>query len=371
MDNLHENKLDSGKGAGSPPDYLLDNTVAELFADSTPHQRAALGLMAISHCYDLPLAPMLGRLGGEASGTFARQTMFLASEVYRGEDPLTAIQDLDHVMTPSSVLALQVARENGSLSDLYQSVLRRPPQPDSGVDESKDIDARFSRLMIRGAFVMFLVLLVVIRILPQYGRMLEEFALEPPVVMELVLRGLYLSGKFWFLWVLMLILLGVLLGVWVAPRYLRRWNPDSWRKRVVPKSALRRQTLAIVAQDSDAAQTGIVRIASSSPVRRFFPKLDKASTRTDAEQASWGSLAAQGVITKQEASTLASTQSGETQAWLLRWSANTLGDRERSKANRRMIYLIWIGNILLALVVFLICVSIFSTLLSIMAGLAT
>ena len=365
MDNLHENKLDSGKGAGSPPDYLLDNTVVELFADSTPHQRAALGLMAISHCYDLPLAPMLSRLGGEASGTFARQTMFLASEVYRGEDPLTAIQDLDHVMTPSSVLALQVARENGSLSDLYQSVLRRPPQPDSGVDESKDIDARFSRLMIRGAFVMFLVSVVVLRVLSEFGKMLEEFDLEPPVAMGLVLRGLYLSGKLWFLWVLMLILL----GIWVAPRYLRRWNPDSWRKRVFPKSALRRQTLAIVAQDSDAAQTGIVRIASSSPVRRFFPKLDKASTRTDAEQASWESLAAQGVITKQEASTLASSQSGETQAWLLRWSANTLGDRERSKENRRMIYLIWIGNILLALVVFLISVSIFSTLLSIMAGL--
>jgi len=365
MNQQKEIKLEPSNGAEVPPDYLLDTTVAELLADSTPHQRTALGLLAISHCYGLPLAPMLGRLAGEASGSFSRQAMYLASQVHRGEQPLAVIQDLNRVLTSSSTLALQVASDQGSLSNLYRAVLRRPPEPDSDADADKDLDARFSRLMLRGFFVMFVVSFTVIRIFPEFQKMFVEFGMELPAIMEMVITVLNWSAKLWFVWALLL----VLLGLWVAPRYLRRWNPVSWRKNVIPKSALRRQTLAIVAQNGDASESGVARIASSSLLRKFFPKLAKASAQTDTGQASWKALAAQGLITRREASTLASTHSGETQAWLLRWSASALGDQVRSRSNWGFNLVIWTGNILLAGVVFIMCLTIFSSLLAIMRGL--
>lgn len=365
MDQNNEIKLDQNNSAGSHPDYLLDTTVAELLADSTPYQRSALGLLAISHCYDLALPPMLSRLSGEASGRFSRQAMYLASQVHRGEDPLTAIQDLDRVLTSSSVLALQVARDNGSLSDLYRSVLRRPPEPDSDADTNKDLDSRFSSLMMRGFFVMSVVTFTALNIFPEFQRMFEEFGLELPAVMGAFISVLDWSAKFWFLWALLFILL----GFWMAPRYLRQWNPVAWRKKVIPRSALRRQTLAIAVQDSDASETGIARISSSLPIRRFFPKLAKASTNIGAGQAPWESLATKGLITKREANTLASTHSGETRAWLLRWSANALGDRLVSRSNWGFNILIWLGNIFLAGIVFIMCLTVFSSLLAIMGGL--
>lgn len=365
MDQANETRFDLNHSAGTTPDYLLDATVSELLADSTSHQRALLGLMAVSHCYDLPLAPMLSRLGGEASGAFSSQVMYFASEVHQGEDPLTVVQDLDRVLTASSALALQVARENGSLSDLYRALLQRPPEPDSDVDADKEIDARLSRLIIRAFFVMSVVSFTAVRIFPEFSRMLEEFGLEFPEIMQFTYSVLDWSFRLWFLGALLLILFGFLL----APRYLRRWNPVAWRKKVIPKSALRRQTLAIVAQDSEASKTGITRFASSTPIQRFFPKLAKASTQEGAEKASWESLAAQGVITKREASTLGSTRSGETQAWLLRWSANALGDRKKSRSNWGFNLMIWLGNILLAVIVFVMCITIFSTLLVILESL--
>ena len=364
MSQQNEINLGPGDGASDTPDYLLDTTAAELLADSSPHQRSALGLLAISHCYDLPLAPMLGRLGGEASGIFSRQVIYLASLVDRGEHPLKAIEDLDRVLSPSSLLALQVAHDNGTLSQLYRAVLRRPPELDSDADAQREIDARFSRLMMRAFFVMLIVIFTALKIFPELEFLIRDFDLEAPLAMLYVYLVLNLAAKFWFIWVLLLILL----GCWLAPRYLRRWNPVAWRKTVSPKSALRRQSLAVVAQNSDASKTGFNRIASFLPIRKLFPQLAKSSALDEAGNASWESLASQGVITKREADTLAGTHSGQTQAWLLRWSAKALGDRVRLKSSWGFNLVIWIGNIVLAGIVFAMCLTVFSTLLTIMRG---
>ena len=115
------------KNSSSPlsleQDYELDSVMAELIAVSSPRQRAVLGLLAVSHCYDLPLPPMLSRLSGETSGGFSRQAMYLAFLVHGGQDPVDAVLGLDRVLTSSSALALQVARDNGNLPQLYRAVL--------------------------------------------------------------------------------------------------------------------------------------------------------------------------------------------------------------------------------------------------------
>jgi len=175
---------------------------------------------------------MLGRLSGESSGAFSRQLKYLADKVHTGEDPVKAVQDLNHVLTSSIALALRVAHDNGSLPQLYQAVLRRTPEYESDADADKEINARISRLMTRGFFVLMVLLFSAVRVFPEFQKMFEEFGIELPTVMERFFVAISLISKFGFLVILLLIPL----GFWLGRRYLRQWNPVAWRTTaVLPK----------------------------------------------------------------------------------------------------------------------------------------
>jgi len=346
-------------------DYELDSVMSELIAVSSPQQRAVLGLMAVSHCYDLPLAPLLNRLSGESSGAFSRQAMYLAFLVHGGQDPVDAVPALDRVLTPASALALQVARDNGSLPQLYRAVLERSHEYESDSDVGKDDDVRFSRLLFRGFFVFSVISFIMLRIIPEFVKMFEEFGVELPPLMSFLMTICDRAAKFWFLGLFLLIPI----GIWLGRRYLRRWNPVTWRQPVVTKASRRRRWLAIVSRDRSSSETGLAKILRCLPGNRFFPKLASVQNRIEGGETQWNSLAISGAISKRESKALASTTSGDTQAWLLRWTAKAYGDRAKQRSSLLVNLMIWSGNAIFALIVLMVCGAILGSLIQIMEDL--
>lgn len=310
-------------------DYCLDSLLVELMAASSPHQRAVLGLMAVSHCHGLPLAPMLSRLAGETSGGFSSQAMYLAALVHSGEPPVDALRKTTLVLTPTVVKALGAARDDEKLDQLYHAVLQRSQEYGADLDFGNEDDGRFSHLIKRGLFVMATILFIMLKIVPEFQKMFQEFEVELPALMKLAMSYCDLAAKFWFLGLLVVIPV----GIWMFRRQLRRWNPVTWRQPIISKSARRRRILAIESRD-----------AGQPP-------------------AQWDELAAQGVISKREARVLANTASGETRAWLLRWKANAMGESSKFRSSMVFNFVIWFGNIALALIVFVMCAAILSSLI--------
>ena len=357
------------KNSSSPlsleQDYELDSVMAELIAVSSPRQRAVLGLLAVSHCYDLPLPPMLSRLSGETSGGFSRQAMYLAFLVHGGQDPVDAVLGLDRVLTSSSALALQVARDNGNLPQLYRAVLERSREYESDADFGKDDDVRFSRLLFRGFFTLWVILFIMMKVIPEFCKMFQEFGIELHPLMQLLMANCDRAAKLWFLGLFLLIPI----CIWLGRRYLRRWNPMTWRQPTVSRASRRRRWLAIVSRDNNSSETGLAKILRCLPVKRFFPKLAAIQDRVEGGATAWDSLATEGAITKRESKVLASTTNGDTQAWLLRWNARVYGNRAKLRSSLLVNMMIWSGNILLALIVLLVCAAVMGSLIQIMEGL--
>ena len=366
MDSQTPTNPDPANQLALQQDYELDSVMSELIAVSSPQQRAVLGLMAVSYCYNLPLAPMLSRLSGESSGGFSRQAMYLAFLVHGGHDPVDAVLGLDRVLTSSSALALQVARENGNLPHLYRAVLERSREYDSDADIGKDDDVRFSRLLFRGFFILSVLTFIMTKIIPEFSKMFEEFGVELHPLMVFLMANCDRAAKLWFLGLFVLIPI----GIWLGRRYLRRWNPVTWRQPVVTKASRRRRWLAIVSRDKKSSETGLAKILRCLPANRFFPKLASIQDRVEGGETQWNSLATGGAITKRESKALASATSGDTQAWLLRWTAKACGDRAKLRSTFLVNLMIWSGNIILALIVFLVCAAILSSLIQIMEGLS-
>jgi len=346
-------------------DYELDSVTAELIAASSPPQRALLGLLAVSYCNDLPLAPMLSHLSVEATGKFGRQAKYLSFLVHQGEDPVDAVLGLDRILTSSTALKLQVARDNGSLLEFYRAVLERSEEYESNVGFRINDDARSSRLLLKSLFTLFLCIFIMTRIFPELSKMFEEFGIDFPPLMLLVLANCQRFAKLWFLGFFLLIPI----CIWLFLRYLPRWNPVTWRQPVLSNASRRRRWLAIVSRAKTSSESGLAKILRCLPGEKFLPKLSQAQNRVEGGANQWDSLATEGAISKRESKALASTTSADTQAWLLRWAANAHGDRDQRRSSLRVNLMIWFGNILLALIVFAFCAAIFSSLIQIMKGL--
>jgi len=212
---------------------------------------------------------------------------------------------------------------------------------------------------------MLTITFILLKVIPEFMMMFNEFGVQPPAVLVWICTIGDWFAKFWFLGLFFLFPI----GFWWGRRCLRRWNPVTWRQPVISKAARSRRSLAIISRQSDGPATGLAKILQCLPfAQMFFPKFVKAQSRVERGEAPWDSLVTEGVITQRESKALASTNSGETQAWLLRWNANAVGEKLKFRSSMLITSLIWLGNVVLALIVLLICVAVLMSLISFTEG---
>ncbi len=344
--------------------------VAEMLESSTPRQRALLGILAATNRHQLDPAPLINSLAAEFPRRAKFQANTFAQRISDGEDMFDTLEETPNVLSASSVLALRLAKQTGTLPDLFAAYLDRPnvyDAPSTALHD--DLFAKFSRLFVQTTIICSLLTFMMLKIIPEFGKMLEEFGVETPGLMRLLIKACSLIAMFWFIFPLLFLLL-LPFFIPAFRRYLRRWNPVTWRQRHFAPSENRRRSLAMISETGIALPAGLAMVFKNKYLRKIFKKSASADSPVETGKNEWNSLASKRIISKREAKSLSLATGGDTQAWLLRWFASSQQNKRSTRISLIARTVIVAINVGLCILVVLAAVAVFSTLIQIMAGLS-
>jgi type II secretory pathway component PulF len=317
--------------------FSLDNaasSAAELGTDNgflrvkDPRQRALLRILSFAYRNRVAAAPLVERLACEyqdAESVTLRQVAYLlASDV----SPISALEQTRGAVDETTLLALRLAEETGTLAGTYELCLR------------DDFDARFqtddpaysptAQLLQRaiGIFVAcFVLTFLAIFIVPTFLRMMDEFGLAMPRFPVLLLE---LYESFGFL--LLLFSMAAIAWLMVLALWFRNWQWKPW-KAVYPSrpAAVRlRALLALVVGSGRpvvAAIETLTRFQGSSVIRN---RLVAATQSMNNGENPWSALASQKLLSPHEAHALMLAPDGSTEYWLLQQSAVSSAHRHET-----------------------------------------
>ncbi len=348
---------------------IIDKIQHDLMADLLPHQRAVFGVLAIAEHCRLDPVPLLYQLSDEMPGSDRYWTQLLAESTRQGVAPSEAISQSSGFLTPLSQFAWRSACELNVVPQLNRELLNRSPES-ADVRTAAGSGTSFSkywRLFFRAVFFVVILSFILLKIVPEFKTMLEEFEIEMSSAMTLLLR----ISDFVMDWsllipVIFLILLLTSFPMW--KEYLQRWSPIRWHQRLLHPTVARRRALALALQTRPIDLGNTTAPLFSDRLAELFPRFSAVNARMEKGQTAWAALRSENLISQRDLTTLEQTRSPETQAWLLRWSAaNQQDDRETKTAllQRAVSTAIHVALGLLAL---LICLAIFTTLIDVIKG---
>ena len=343
-------------------------TAGEILAGCAPHQRAILRLFAACELNGIDPEPLLQGLGHEVSVRKRQRFVLLSMMLNDGVAPIEALEKAPRLLPPSSVLALRLAKESGRLDVLYTAIIDQSSDQSLSPPSHEDvITARLFRLFGKTVLILSIISFVMLKIVPEFRKMFEEFGLEIPrpmmSLMEVCSIILPYAGI-----IPIVICLWIVLQFSALRQYLGRWNPSTWQRHVSPAPVERQRALAMLAQADQPIASGIASVEKKKPFRNLMKKFSKAKNKMAQGTSVWDSLASTSVISRRDAKALSQTSSNETQAWLLRWSAN---NREsKSATNTAFWFRVFVAavHIGLGLFVRLTAIAVFSTMTSLIGG---
>lgn len=342
-------------------------TASELLKSCAPHQRALLRILAVSIHNEIDPTPLILGFADELSSNYANRARWLVKEISRGVDVVDAIEQVPDLLPASTVLALRLAREDGTFPGLTSALMERFPGDQDGSNQDESPVSIVARLMGRIFFMVLILSFMMLKIVPEFQNMFEEFGIELPATMRLLMRLSDLLLTFWFLVPLFLIVV-IPFCIPALRQYFNRWNILTWRHPATSRSADQRRALALITQTKQSVSSGIALLLGTQPVRRPFKRFSRVNEKIETSQDVWGSLAAERVISRRDAKALSLSTDGNTQAWLLRWSANDRQDRAATRFVVLFRLVLAIVHISLGLLVMLTCVAVFMSLIAIIEG---
>lgn len=355
---------------------LSDNaasSVVELGSDNgflrvkDPRQRALLRVLYFAHRNRVAASPLVERLACEYRGAESialRQVAYLlAADV----PAVSALEQTRGAVDETTLLALRLAEETGTLASTYELCLR------------DDFDARFqaddpsysptTQVLQRAVGILvacFILTFLAMFIAPSFLRMMDEFGLEMPRFPVFLLR-LYESIGF----LLVLFSMAAITGLLVFSLWLRNWQWKPW-VAVFPNrpAAVRlRALLALVVGSGRpvaAAIETLTRFQASSVIRN---RLVAASQAMKNGENPWLALASQKLLSPREAKSLMLAPDGSTEYWLLQQSSVSTAHRHESVLGILLQSISFLLLLVLAMVVGLTGISFFMVLCRMISGL--
>lgn len=363
--------------SNTPDVFSQTQMISEVQEICAPRQRALLSLLAISHKHDLAPAQLVASFADDLPRTplesrrKTRKFYWSRAEDFAEElNQCQAVPDaLDEVpgLLPGTVeLALRLEREAGTLSEFNDAWLNRSPDFVCDAVRRETSVHSILTLCLKTVFMLAVVLLVLIRVFPEFKAMMEEFAVEPPPIFNFTAMIMDALAKFWFIPVL-LILIAIPFYIPALSRYSKRWNPFIWRQPIWPRSVRTREALAFATAHGKSISAKAIRRLRKQKRPRNRGGADTELT-TD-KPFKWLQLASQRIISRNEAEALQLAGSRDTQAWLLQKSARKRNDRVESRGMFLTHAVVIIVNAVLVALVLFIALSIFVTLINIMSHL--
>lgn len=335
----------------------------DVFSFCMPHQFVFLNLLAVSQHYEIPLPPLLDALGDETPLVFRQRTKTIAEKITAGADVVEAIVQSE-LLPNTTNMALRLASESGTLDEFYESVLSRSQDR----EEQQIVDNPFFqmfRLFIYTLFVFLILTYFAVRVVPEFKAMLEEFGIKETGILEVFISVCNTFVNFWFVIPVIFLL--------TSPFYfpallggLKYINPVNWRTPFGdPLNNLRRAT-AVAAECETDLTSGLKVVVDGQLGSPKFSLLSNAVAGIANHPSPWHALSEKRIVSQREANSLEKVSSGETQAWLLRWKNSVSEKKESSRSVFVLRLFAGVVHLVLAIMVFLTALTVFSTLIQIL-----
>ena len=354
---------------------LLVSTVAdEITATTSIHQQAVVRMLAVATDYNLNPANLIEDLGVEMRSSISRKIPFLVEDLATGMSVEVALARTPGIVPESTAIALAVAQSRGLQKRLSHALLNTADKREAEDTYAEDFDTmdRISLLM-QKYFVLFNILtFLMLFIIPQFKAMFDEFEIEIPLSMQLLIEWANLFTMYWFFVPLAFLAIAVYLFV-KKPRFLTsyftRWIPNRWQQPVLTKRAEKDLSAAWILQSSDdLPDTAKRKIVDSGADAEEIVR-SKAANRVAPSDAFLTTLTNRKIISKRDAKIASKASSRESAAWMLRKMSQASQSNRRELAVSGVRMLIWFGEFFALFLTGWTAYAIFQSLINIVRGL--
>lgn len=280
--------------------------------------RAMLWTLASAGARDLPFPEALRALADENYGALRPYALRLAEGLERGQ-PLDLAAKRARLWLPRE---LRVALAWAGRTGLVDAALRQALTTERASSrEFRRIVNVFGYLWLVTLVMWGVLTFIMLKIVPVFARMFEEFELKIPAVTLLLIEisKLFVSGPglllFILLWVIMLggglLILDVNLGFfaqWIPPFswFIRRY----WGAHLL-------QLLAAAVRRGFSWNAALQAVTEAHPFRFVRTRLQRVARDVEQGQSPWLALMRQGLIARPEAAVLTAAERAGNLAWAL------------------------------------------------------
>ena len=355
---------------------LLVSAAADEILESTNiHQQTLVRMLAVASEHNLNAANLLEDLSVEMKSATARDIPLVVSDLRSGTPVESALAAVPGVVPESVVMALDVAQSQGLQKPLNQALLSIGNRRNE-IDHQEDttVVSKLIGLFQRYVFTICILTFMMLFIIPQFKDMFEEFGIDMPISMELLVELSDLFTKLWFVPASFILAFGLFL-VLKRPHlfvsYFIRWIPNRWQQPVLTKSARKDRSFAWVVRANDDSIDAAIRFVSSNGIGVKTKKRIAAAKKIESGTEVLDALTTERVISKRASDVVSKASSSESASWLLRRMSGVkeLKRHYRNLAGVRL--LIWVGDFILMVVAGLTAISIFQCLITIIQGLTS
>ena len=354
---------------------LLVSAVADEITETTSiHQQAIVRMLAVASEHDLNAANLLQDLGVELKSAAARRLPFVVEDLQAGMSAEEALARTPGVVPQSTAIALAVAQSKGLQKPLNYALLNTTGKrelEDVGVDDFEAMD-QVIKLAQKYIFVVSIFTFMMLFIIPQFKQMFEEFGVELPFSMQLLIEISNKLVQFWFLLPLIMIVIGIYFII-KHPRffttYITRWIPSRWNQPVLTKQVEKELSLAWVVQTNNDLPKPAMQFLSGNGIATEELGRVAATEKSNASSEVLQALTTKRVMTQRASTVVSTASSSESTAWILRAMSkeDQTNRRRRGLASLRIV--VWIGEFFVMFISAWAAYAIFQSLILIIEGL--
>jgi type II secretory pathway component PulF len=332
-----------------------------------PQQRALLRVLAFAHHHRVDPAPLVARLASEYKGRESDTLRQVAYLLISNVPPLSALEQTRGAVDETTLLALRLAEQTGTLARTYQLCLRddydaRIESDDPSYSPTMELLQRAMAILVACTLLSFLALFIA----PTFLKMLEEFGLEVPLF---PMRMLRFYESFGFL--LVLLSLATIAWFMVFALWMRKWQWKPWKQVYFdgPASVRFRALLAMVVGSGRPVASALETLTKFHCSAAIRNRLATATKMIDNGDAPWVALANNKLLTAREADSLMLAPDRSTEYWLLQKFALSKAYKSDSLRGIALQAISFFLLVVLAIVVGLTAISFFMVLCQLIAGL--
>jgi type II secretory pathway component PulF len=294
-------------------------------------QKSLLRVLAVAAAERLEAMPLVSALAVEHRGRYRRRLRRLAHRLSAGLSLADAIEQTPGVLSDEQNLAIRFGEQSGTLSTTLKSLL------DDKDQASQRIVARLRQIGFYGSVVLsifvFIVSFMLIKIIPSFRAIFDDFDLNLPRITELLIRISNTVVNYWWLLVLVILPLAWLVKSERARRFFRRKISS---RLIRPIAQLRSANVLTLLAGNTRSGRPIAGALSTLARYHFDEKIRHKLlfVRNEVEQGTnvWQSMAAAKLLSAVEARALNKASSADSRAWTM----DRLASLKRDRVERRI-----------------------------------